>query len=154
MGDVLSFLFNNDCIKSGEFTLASGIESDLYIDLRDVFSDFKSSYFLLEEYVTIIENNISVPHRCGLVGIPYSGLIVSSYLSTKICSQIVARPKGKTHGNSKQIYRSSLSVKDKIDREGVFVVVDRREDLSKSILGVPVFSMLGEREIREGLRKV
>ena len=75
--EIAVMLFNSGCIKFGNFTLKSGVESPIYIDLRLIIAFPLLLRSIANEYIHELENlefNQIVP-------LPYAGLPIGTAIS-------------------------------------------------------------------------
>ena len=102
--DFASFLYKNDIIKFGEFTLASGRKSSYYVDLRLVPSfphDFRKIIKYLQKDIA---ENIGLDTFDCIVSVPTGGLVIASALAIDTIKPIIyVRSKPKDYGTSKSI---------------------------------------------------
>lgn len=107
------------CVQFGSFTLASGKQSPVYIDLRRTTSSATLLRLIARAYADLIRP-LSFEH---LAGVPYAALPIGTATALELgCSLIYPRKEAKTHGTGKNI-------------EGVFAPGDRAvmvEDLVTS----------------------
>lgn len=100
-------LFDIGCIKIGDFTLASGLKSPLYIDLRTIISHPN----LLRMVADQIWQTLTSVNAQLLCGVPYSGLPIATAISvSKQVPLILVRKELKQYGTKKEvegIYRNN-----------------------------------------------
>ncbi len=111
-----TFLHQNDIIKFGDFTLASGKKSSYYVDLRLVPSyphEFRKMVKYLENEII---QDIGLDKFDSIVSVPTGGLVIASALAIEAVKPLIyVRSKPKDYGTSK-------SVEGKIN-EGMKVVM-------------------------------
>jgi orotate phosphoribosyltransferase len=112
------FLHQNDIIKFGDFTLASGKKSSYYVDLRLVPSypiEFRKMVKYLENE---IGQDIGLDNFNSIVSVPTGGLIIASALAIETVKPLIyVRNKPKNYGTSK-------SVEGKIHDDMKVVMID------------------------------
>ena len=98
------FLFKNEIIKFGDFTLASGKKSPYYVDLRLVAS-FPQEFRKMVKYLeNMIVDNIGLDKFDSFVSVPTGGLVIASALSLETVKPLIyVRSKPKDYGTSKSI---------------------------------------------------
>jgi len=169
MESLVKRLYQCDIIKFGEFTLKSGIKSNIYIDLRTCVSHPK----LVQTISELIYRKAADLHFHHICGLPYTGIPFASYLSTKYeIPMLIARKERKEYGTKKMIegqfnegdtclmlddvITSGLSIQENLavlneaglNVENVVVLVDRRLH-HEPIDGIPVRSVLNLNELKE-----
>ena len=96
---LIESLINNDCIKTGNFKLKNGSISKYYFDLKNIIS----CPTLLTAIGDYIYSNISENFDI-ICGIPYGGLPLATYISTKYNKpMILLRSSKKEYGMQKLI---------------------------------------------------
>lgn len=145
--ELICNLYDIGCIQVGEFTLASGIKSPIYIDLRKVISHphlLKMVSELLWEAVT------SVPVEL-ICGVPYSGLPIAAAISvTKQVPMILVRKEQKQHGLKREIegeyheHQSCVLIEDLVTTGGSVLKVAQM--LRRNGLQVQDIAVLVDRE--------
>ena len=96
--DLLNQLKKINCIKYGNFTLKSGIKSDIYIDLRILISYPQ----ILTVVCMEIKKYIDKPDL--IVGVPYSGIPFACNISTSYnIPMVMVRKEVKDYGTKKVI---------------------------------------------------
>ena len=160
---VIHELFENECIKYGEFELKNGEISKYYFDMKSLIS-----------YPTIMKNIGDkmyelIGNDCDLLcGVPMGGLPICSYISTRYnIPMIMVRDNIKDYGTNKKIegkYNENNKciiiedvittggsvnkiielLKDKVNIVGVIVILDRQEGFN---CNVPVKSVLQKTDI-------
>ena len=104
------FLFKNNIIKFGNFTLSSGKNSSYYIDLRLVPSFPHQFRKMIKNLQKLIVEKIGLDNFDSLVSIPTGGLIVGSALAIETVKPLIyVRNKSKDHGTAKSIEGKILS---------------------------------------------
>ena len=98
------FLHNNDIIKFGDFTLASGKNSSYYIDLRLVPSYPHQFRKMIKNLQNLIIEKTGLDNFDSLVSVPTGGLVVASALAIEVVKPLIyVRNKPKEHGTTKSI---------------------------------------------------
>ena len=98
------FLFKNNIIKFGNFTLSSGKKSSYYIDLRLVPSFPHQFRKMIKNLQKLIIEKIGLDDFDSLVSIPTGGLIIGSALAIETVKPLIyVRNKPKEHGTTKSI---------------------------------------------------
>ena len=99
-----TFLYKNDIIKFGEFTLASGKKSSYYVDLRLVPSyplEFRKMVKYLENEII---QDIGLDKFDSIVSVPTGGLVIASALAIETVKPLIyVRSKPKDYGTSKSV---------------------------------------------------
>jgi len=104
------FLFKNDIIKFGNFTLSSGKKSSYYIDLRLVPSFPHQFRKMIKNLQKLIIEKIGLDDFDSLVSIPTGGLIIGSALAIETVKPLIyVRNKPKDHGTTKSLEGKILS---------------------------------------------
>lgn len=93
-------LFENGCVKFGNFTLASGKQSPIYVDLRRIIS-----YPSLFEKCIAAYSRLTKGINFDLLGaVPYAALPAASGVSQKLSKPLIyPRKEAKTHGTGQMI---------------------------------------------------
>ncbi|MDX1595320.1 MAG: orotate phosphoribosyltransferase [Nitrosopumilaceae archaeon] len=99
-----TFLYQNQIIKFGDFTLASGKKSSYYVDLRLVPS-YPHEFRKMVKY---LQNKITETTGLGsfdaIVSVPTGGLVIASALAIETVKPLIyVRNKPKDYGTSKLI---------------------------------------------------
>ena len=99
-----TFLFKNEIIKFGDFTLASGKKSSYYVDLRLVPSyphEFRKMVKYLENEIT---QDIGLEKFDSIVSVPTGGLVIAAALAIETVKPLIyVRSKPKDYGTSKSV---------------------------------------------------
>jgi orotate phosphoribosyltransferase len=104
------FLFKNDIIKFGNFTLSSGKKSSYYIDLRLVPSFPHQFRKMIKNLQKLIIEKIGLDNFDSLVSIPTGGLIIGSALALETVKPLIyVRNKPKDYGTAKSLEGKILS---------------------------------------------
>ena len=104
------FLFKNNIIKFGNFTLSSGKKSSYYIDLRLVPSFPHQFRKMIKNLQKLIIEKIGLENFDSLVSIPTGGLIIGSALAIETVKPLIyVRNKPKDHGTTKSLEGKILS---------------------------------------------
>ena len=99
-----TFLYKNDIIKFGNFTLTSGKNSSYYIDLRLVPSFPHEFRKMIKNLQNLIIEKIGLDDFESLASVPTGGLVVTSALAIEIVKPLIyVRNKPKEHGTTKSI---------------------------------------------------
>jgi len=93
-------LFQSGCIKFGSFTLASGKQSPIYIDLRRVVS-YPNLFKMVAQVYTDIVKTLKFDH---IASVPYAALPTGSVVAWKLNrSLIYPRKEVKQHGTGQTV---------------------------------------------------
>ena len=104
------FLYKNNIIKFGNFTLSSGKKSSYYIDLRLVPSFPHQFRKMIKNLQKLIIEKIGLDNFDSLVSIPTGGLIIGSALAIETVKPLIyVRNKPKDHGTTKSLEGKILS---------------------------------------------
>ena len=99
-----TFLYKNDIIKFGDFTLASGKNSSYYIDLRLVPSFPHQFRKMIKNLQNLIIEKTGLDNFDSLASVPTGGLVVASALAIEVVKPLIyVRNKPKEHGTTKSI---------------------------------------------------
>ena len=99
-----TFLYKNDIIKFGDFTLASGKNSSYYIDLRLVPSYPHQFRKMIKNLQNLIIEKTGLDNFDSLASVPTGGLVVASALAIEVVKPLIyVRNKPKEHGTTKSI---------------------------------------------------
>ena len=99
-----TFLYKNDVIKFGNFTLASGKDSSYYIDLRLVPSFPHQFRKMIKNLQNLIIEKVGLDDFDSLASVPTGGLVVTSALAIETVKPLIyVRNKPKEHGTTKSI---------------------------------------------------
>lgn len=98
--DLIAALFNTGCIKFGSFTLASGKQSPIYIDLRRVIS-FPGLFRKVAQAYAELVQGLKFDH---IASVPYAALPAGSVVAWQLgISMIYPRKEVKQHGTGQTI---------------------------------------------------
>jgi len=98
------FLHQNDIIKFGDFTLASGKKSSYYIDLRLVASFPHIFRKMTKNLQKLVSEKIGLDNFDSLVAVPTGGLVIGSALAIETVKPLIyVRDKPKDYGTTKSI---------------------------------------------------
>ena len=98
------FLYKNNIIKFGNFTLASGKNSPYYIDLRLVPSYPHQFRKMIKNLQNLIDKQTGLENFDALVSVPTGGLVIASALAIETVKPLIyVRNKSKEYGTSKLI---------------------------------------------------
>ena len=99
-----TFLYKNDIIKFGDFTLTSGKNSSYYIDLRLVPSYPHQFRKMVKNLQNLIIEKTGLDNFDSLASVPTGGLVVTSALAIEVVKPLIyVRNKPKEHGTTKSI---------------------------------------------------
>ena len=170
------FLFKNEIIKFGDFTLASGKKSPYYVDLRLVASFPQEFRKMVKHLEKMIVESIGLDKFDSFVSVPTGGLVIASALSLETVKPLIyVRSKPKDYGTSKSIegkifdgmkvvmiddvattggsvINAIQSLRDsKITVNEVFVIVNRLEGANEALeeLNIKTHSILDIFQITE-----
>jgi orotate phosphoribosyltransferase len=98
------FLYKNNIIKFGNFTLSSGKNSSYYIDLRLVPSYPQQFRKMVKNLQDLIDKKTGLENFDALVSVPTGGLVIASALAIETVKPLIyVRNKSKDYGTSKLI---------------------------------------------------
>jgi len=98
------FLYKNNIIRFGDFTLASGKNSSYYVDLRLIPSYPHQFRKMIKNLQNLIVEKTSLGDFDCLASVPTGGLVVTSALAIEIVKPLIyVRSKPKEHGTTKSI---------------------------------------------------
>ena len=98
------FLHQNDIIKFGDFTLASGKKSSYYIDLRLVASFPHIFRKMIKNLQKLVSEKTGLDNFDSLVSVPTGGLVIGSALAIETVKPLIyVRNKPKDYGTTKSI---------------------------------------------------
>ena len=98
------FLHQNDIIKFGAFTLASGTTSSYYIDLRLVASFPHIFRKMIKNLQKLVSEKTGLDNFDSLVSVPTGGLVIGSALAIETVKPLIyVRDKPKDYGTTKSI---------------------------------------------------
>ena len=98
------FLHQNDIIKFGDFTLASGKKSSYYIDLRLVASFPHIFRKMTKNLQKLVSEKTGLDKFDSLVSVPTGGLVIGSALAIETVKPLIyVRDKPKDYGTTKSI---------------------------------------------------
>ena len=93
------FLYKNNIIKFGNFTLASGKNSPYYIDLRLVPSYPHQFRKMIKNLQNLIDKQTGLENFDALVSVPTGGLVIASALAIETVKPLInVRNKSKEYG--------------------------------------------------------
>tara|TARA_B100001750_G_scaffold226556_1_gene219432 strand:- start:81 stop:689 length:609 start_codon:yes stop_codon:yes gene_type:complete len=99
-----TFLYKNDIIKFGDFTLSSGKNSPYYVDLRLVSGYPHQFRKMIKNLQNLIIEKTGLDNFDTLASVPTGGLVVTSALAIEIVKPLIyVRNKPKEHGTIKSI---------------------------------------------------
>ena len=98
------FLYKNNIIRFGNFTLASGKNSSYYVDLRLIPSYPHQFRKMIKNLQNLIVEKTGLNDFDCLASVPTGGLVVTSALAIEIVKPLIyVRSKPKEHGTAKSI---------------------------------------------------
>lgn len=98
--ELIKELFEAKCIKFGQFTLASGKTSPIYVDLRRMISYPELFSKCIQEYVELSRN---LRFDC-VAAVPYAALPAASGVAQRLMAPMIyPRKEAKTHGTGQMI---------------------------------------------------
>jgi len=98
------FLYKNNIIRFGNFTLASGKNSSYYVDLRLIPSYPHQFRKMIKNLQNLIVGKTGLDDFDCLASVPTGGLVVTSALAIEIVKPLIyVRSKPKEHGTAKSI---------------------------------------------------
>ena len=98
------FLYKNNIIRFGNFTLASGKNSSYYVDLRLIPSYPHQFRKMIKNLQNLIVGKTGLDDFDCLASVPTGGLVVTSALAIEIVKPLIyVRSKPKEHGTTKSI---------------------------------------------------
>jgi len=98
------FLYKNNIIRFGDFTLASGKNSSYYVDLRLIPSYPYQFRKMIKNLQNLIVEKTGLDDFECLASVPTGGLVVTSALAIEIVKPLIyVRSKPKEHGTAKSI---------------------------------------------------
>ena len=174
------FLHENEIIKFGDFTLASGKKSSYYVDLRLVPSYPQEFRKMIKHLEKEIEESIGLDNFDSIVSVPTGGLVIASALAIETVKPLIyVRSKPKDYGTLKMIegkihqgmtvlmiddvattggsvVNAIKSLKDAdISVKDAYVMVNRMEGANKALedLGVKLHSILDILKISNALHE-
>ena len=99
-----TFLYKNNIIRFGNFTLASGKNSSYYVDLRLIPSYPHQFRKMIKNLQNLIVEKTGLGDFDCLASVPTGGLVVTSALAIEIVKPLIyVRSKPKEHGTTKSI---------------------------------------------------
>ena len=99
-----TFLYKNDIIKFGNFTLASGKDSSYYIDLRLVPSFPHQFRKMIKNLQNLIIEKTGLGDFESFASVPTGGLVITSALAIETVKPLIyVRNKPKEYGTAKSI---------------------------------------------------
>ncbi len=153
-------LFEAGCVKFGEFTLASGKTSPIYIDLRRVISFPEVFRRVVAAYIDVV-NNLAFDH---IAAVPYAALPSAAAVALQLSRPMIyPRKEVKTHGTGQAIEgaftpgQTAVAIEDVITSGGSIVTaVQTMQDAGLKIQDVVVLvdreqgggEMLAEKGLR------
>jgi orotate phosphoribosyltransferase len=112
------FLYQNNAIKFGDFTLSSGKKSSYYVDLRVVPSFPHQFRKMVKGLQALISDQVGYDNFDCLASVPTGGLVIASALAIELVKPLVyVRSQPKDHGTSK-------SIEGKIEKGAKVLMID------------------------------
>ncbi len=169
-------LFDAGCVRFGDFTLASGKKSPIYIDLRRIISFPK----LFEKVTSAMAKKVQNLDFDHIAGVPYAALPIGSTVALTLkVSMIYPRKEVKNHGTGQMIEgnftkgqravliedvvttgNSIISARDSLTQAGlsvkdVIVLVDREQGGCQKLKenGLTLYSVLKINEMIDALKR-
>ena len=122
------FLYKNNIIRFGNFTLASGKNSSYYVDLRLIPSYPHQFRKMIKNIQNLIIEKTGLDDFDCLASVPTGGLVVTSALAIEIVKPLIyVRSKPKEHG-------TTISIEGKISAGMKVVMVDDVMTTGTSVL--------------------
>jgi uridine monophosphate synthetase len=122
--DLILKLFEAGCVKFGEFTLASGKTSPIYVDLRRVISFPEVSRRVVAAYVDVV-NSLAFDH---VAAVPYAALPAAAAIALHLGRPMIyPRKEVKGHGTGQAIEgaftpgQTAVAIEDVITSGGSIV---------------------------------
>ncbi len=98
------FLYKNNIIRFGNFTLASGKNSSYYVDLRLIPSYPHQFRKMVKNLQNLVVEKTGLDDFDCLASVPTGGVVVTSALAIEIVKPLIyVRNKPKEHGTTKSI---------------------------------------------------
>lgn len=100
--DLVKSYLRSTCIKHGKFVLASGRESDLYVDCKPAITDPK----ILRAIAELMGHQLALGHddHYGFAAVPLGGVPIATALSLQEGFPLVlVRPTAKGHGTGRRV---------------------------------------------------
>src|SRR5687767_15239097 len=100
LSSVADSLLSAGCIKFGNFTLKSGLQSPIYIDLRQIISHPKLLADVAQAYLPLLSNL----QFSRIAGLPYAAIPIATAISLAgNYPMIYPRKESKTYGTKAEI---------------------------------------------------
>ncbi|MFQ5440606.1 MAG: orotate phosphoribosyltransferase [Nitrosopumilaceae archaeon] len=175
-----TFLHQNQIIRFGDFTLASGKKSSYYVDLRLVPSYPQEFRKMVKHLQNEIIKDVGLEGFDSIVSVPTGGLVIASALAIETVKPLIyVRSKPKDYGTSKSIegktwegmkvvmiddvattggsvVKGIASLKEsKIKVEDAYVIVNRMEGADEALKdqGVKLHSIANVIQITKALHE-
>lgn len=105
MQQIIDGLINLGAVKFGDFTLASGQHSSVYVDLRLLVSDPRLLALVADAYSRIVVELLAKGYATDrLAGVPYAALPIATVVSQMTgIPMIYTRKEAKGHGLGKDV---------------------------------------------------
>ena len=173
-----TFLYENEIVKFGDYTLASGKKSPYYVDLRLIPSHPHQFRKMIKYLQNDIAEQIGLESFSSLVSVPTGGLVIASALAIEMVKPLIyVRSKPKDYGTTKSIegiFHKEMKVlmiddvattggsvvnaikilkEEDIRITDAYVIVNRMEGADKALeqYGVTLHSVIDIMQITEAL---
>jgi uridine monophosphate synthetase len=145
-------LFDAGCIRFGQFTLASGAQSPVYVDLRRTMSDPAAFRRVVAAYADAVRALDDGPDRPDLLAaVPYAALPVAGAVALTLARPLIyPRKEVKTHGARQAVEgrfepgQIALLIEDVVTSGGS--ILTAAETLRAAGLRTPAALVLVDRE--------
>ena len=98
-------LFQAGCVQFGNFTLASGIQSPIYIDLRRAISYPDLFKLMVRAYMDVLTGL----HFDHIASVPYAALPLGAVVASSLMASLIyPRKEAKDHGTTRKVEGSYL----------------------------------------------
>lgn len=142
-------LYQKNMIKFGDFTLKSGKKSVVYLNLREMIAYPVLFKTISDRIFSQLPANIHPELICG---VPYSALVLASYLSAKHnIPMLLRRKEAKAYGTKQQIEgvfqpgQSCILIEDVVTT-GISILETAKDLLSQGIKITDVLSLINREE--------
>jgi uridine monophosphate synthetase len=122
-------LYDAGCIRFGEFTLASGVQSPIYVDLRRAISNPGAFRHVVAAYADVLRRLDCGPDRPDLLAaVPYAALPAAGALAAATARPLIyPRKEVKEHGTGQRVEgsfeagQSALLIEDVVTSGGSII---------------------------------